>query len=206
MNYPTYWQKAIEYLGEKDRIIAELITTYPDECLKKNSNAFGTLVKAIVGQQISVKAASTISSRLESNIGDFSPQIYLNETEEDLKKCGLSRQKIRYIINVANAFSQGKLTPKTWDNTSNLELEKQLTSISGIGTWTAQMFMIFHLNRPDILPLSDLGLLRAVAIHYNCGDRLSKTEVETIANKWQPYCTVATWYLWRSLDPYPVQY
>lgn len=206
MNYPNYWEKAIAYLAESDRILADIIAGYPDESLKKNNNPFGTLVKAIVGQQISVKAAAKISERLESNIGEFLPQIYLNASEESLKKCGLSRQKIRYITNVANAFFRGTLRPENWENMTDWELEKQLTSISGIGTWTAQMFIIFHLNRPDILPLSDLGLLKAVAIHYNFGDRTSKIEVETIANQWRPYRTVATWYLWRSLDPHPVQY
>ncbi len=169
-------------------------------------NPFSTLVRAIIGQQISVKAATAISSRLESLIGIVSTKHYLAAGEEELRQCGLSRPKIRYITNVANAFEEGLLTPALWVEMSDEEIEKQLTSISGIGKWTAQMFLIFHLHRPDILPLNDIGLLKAVAKYYASGKQLSKTEVLEIARVWKPYRTVATWYLWRSLDPLPVQY
>ena len=206
MTIPPYWFKASEYLASRDRILSSLIASYPHETMTHTLNPFATLVKAIIGQQISVKAASAISSRLESLIGTFSSQHYLAAGEEELRECGLSRQKIRYITNVAKAFEQGCLTPTQWVEMGDEQIEKQLTSISGIGKWTAQMFLIFHLHRPDILPLNDIGLLKSVAKHYASGKQLSKTEVLEIASVWKPYRTVATWYLWRSLDPLPVQY
>ncbi len=206
MTYPPYWFKASKYLADRDRILSNLIVSYPNETMTNAQNPFSTLARAIIGQQISVKAASAISSRFESLIGTISTKHYLLAGEEELRQCGLSRQKIRYITNVANAFEEGLLTPKLWAEMSDEEIEKQLTSISGIGKWTAQMFLIFHLHRPDILPLSDIGLLKAVAKYYASGKKLTKTEVLEISHLWKPYRTVATWYLWRSLDPFPVQY
>ena len=206
MTTPPYWQEATDYLADKDQVIARLIANYPDEVMTNHQNPFSTLVKAIVGQQISIKAASKICQRLESLIGDFSSELYLKAQEGDLRQCGLSRPKIRYIANVAHALEADQLTPSTWSNMSDDEVAKQLMSISGIGTWTAQMFLIFHLHRSDILPLGDIGLINAIKLHYNSGEDISKSEVKKIAQVWQPYRTVATWYLWRSLDPIPVQY
>ncbi len=206
MTAPPYWQEATNYLATKDRIIARLIASYPNEVMTNHQNPFSTLVKAIVGQQISIKAAATICQRLESLIGNFSTEDYLQAKEDDLRQCGLSRPKIRYITNVANALESGKLTPATWSTMSDDQIAKQLMSISGIGTWTAQMFLIFHLHRADILPLGDIGLINAIKLHYASGKDLSKSEIKKLAQLWQPYRTVATWYLWRSLDPIPVQY
>ena len=206
MTTPPYWQSAINYLGSKDRVIASLIATYPNEVLLGHQNPFSTLVKAIVGQQISIKAAAAIEKRLESLIGHFSTERYLAAPEEQLRTCGLSRPKIRYITNVAKALDSGQLTPSTWSTMSDDEIAKQLISISGIGPWTAQMFLIFHLHRADVLPLGDVGLLKAINLNYGEGKQLSDSEIRKIAQVWQPYRTVATWYLWRSLDPIPVQY
>ena len=206
MTAPAYWYKATDYLATKDQIIASIIASYPNEVMTNNQNPFSTLVKAIVGQQISIKAAATICQRLEALIGNFSTEHYLLAKEDDLRQCGLSRPKIRYITNVANALESGKLTPATWSSMGDDEITKQLMSISGIGTWTAQMFLIFHLHRADILPLGDIGLINAIKLHYGSGQDLSKSEIKQLAQVWQPYRTVATWYLWRSLDPIPVQY
>ncbi|MDJ0898172.1 MAG: DNA-3-methyladenine glycosylase [Xenococcus sp. MO_188.B8] len=206
MTAPAYWQKATDYLATKDQIIASIIASYPNEVMTNNQNPFSTLVKAIVGQQISIKAAATICQRLEALIGNFATEHYLLAKEDDLRQCGLSRPKIRYITNVANALESGKLTPATWSSMGDDEITKQLMSISGIGTWTAQMFLIFHLHRADILPLGDIGLINAIKLHYGSGQDLSKSEIKQLAQVWQPYRTVATWYLWRSLDPIPVQY
>ncbi len=206
MTSPPYWQEAIDYLAHKDQVIASLIAAYPNEVMINHQNPFSTLVKAIVGQQISIKAAATICQRLESLIGHFSTESYLAAKEDELRQCGLSRPKIRYITNVANALESDKLTPSTWSTMSDNEIAKQLMSISGIGTWTAQMFMIFYLHRADILPLGDIGLINAIKLHYGSGKDLSQSDIKKIAQVWQPYRTVATWYLWRSLDPIPVQY
>lgn len=206
MNYLSYWQEAIDYLSEQDSILFRLISQYTEEKLKNNQNIFETLTKSIIGQQISVKAANSISLKLKSLIGAFTPENYLVLDNTNLKKCGLSKQKIRYINNVANAIQDHSLTPEAWSVMSNEEIEAQLKLISGVGTWTAQMFLIFHLGRQDILPISDIGLLKAVSFHYNSGKQLDKASVIKIAEVWRPYRTVATWYLWRSLDPIPVQY
>ena len=206
MNYPPYWSRALAHLATRDRIMANLINIYPNGMMLSNQNPFYTLTKAIVGQQISVKAASAISKRLESTLGTWSTEQFLIAKESELRQCGLSRPKIRYITNVAEALESGKLTPATWSEMSDEEVAKQLQSISGIGIWTAQMFLMFHLQRADILPIGDVGLRKAMEKNYNQGKSLTKEKIEKIAEKWKPYRTVATWYLWRSLDPMPVQY
>ena len=206
MKHPSYWQEAQDYLAERDRVMANLIISYPNEVMISNQNPFYTLAKAIVGQQISVKAASAISKRLESTLGIWSTEKFLGVAENELRQSGLSRPKIRYITNVAKALESGQLTPATWSEMSDEEVAEQLQSISGIGAWTAQMFLMFHLQRADILPIGDVGLRKAIEKNYSEGKSLSKEEIGKIAQEWQPYRTVATWYLWRSLDPEPVEY
>ena len=200
---PPYWQEATTYLSNQDTVLKNLIKSYPDCILKNNNNPFHTLIRAVVGQQISIKAADAIWGRLEKLLTIISPQHFLLIEEEDLRKCGLSRQKINYITNIANGFEEGILTPSQWQEMSDDEMIKQLTIIKGIGKWTAQMFLIFHLHRQDILPLADIGLINAIKLHY--GD-LTKSEMEDLSQCWQPYRTIATWYLWRSLDPVTIQY
>lgn len=206
MKRPSYWQEAQDYLGKRDRVIANLINIYPKGMMLSNQNPFYTLTKAIVGQQISVKAASAINKRLELKLGIWSTEKFLGVEEDELRQCGLSRPKIRYITNVAEALESGKLTPATWSEMSDEEVAKQLQSISGIGTWTAQMFLMFHLQRADILPIGDVGLRKAMEKNYSKCTSLTKEEMEKIAQKWKPYRTVASWYMWRSLDPEPVEY
>lgn len=200
---PFYWQEAIDILQNQDKIIGNLITAYPDEVLTNNHNPFYTLMRAVVGQQISVKAAEAVWQRLSVQLQTITPDDFLTLKEEQLRQCGLSRQKINYITNVAKAFNDGLLTPSKWWEMSDKEIIKQLTEIKGIGQWSAQMFLIFHLHRPDILPLADLGLINAIKQHYG---NITKTEIITLSEQWQPYRTVAVWYLWRSLDPFIIQY
>jgi DNA-3-methyladenine glycosylase II len=200
---PDYWQDAISYISRKDEVMAGLIALYPDAALINLGNPCQTLVRAVVGQQISVKAADTIWQRLERQVEKILPEQLLAVGEENLRQCGLSRQKISYIIAIASAFEAGMLTPNTWQQMSDKEVINQLVAIRGIGKWTAEMFLIFHLNRPNVLPLSDLGLLNAIRVHYGS---LNKLEIITRSQLWQPYRTVATWYLWRSLDPVAIQY
>lgn len=206
MTPPPYWQDAIAYLSDQDEIMAQLITTYCDETLMNYHNPFYTLMRAIVGQQISVKAADAIWARLELNIQTFSPQKLLEIDETQLRQWGLSRQKISYITNIAHGFEDGIFTPHLWSTMSDQEVANQLISIKGIGRWTAEMFLIFHLHRPDIFPIADLGLINAVNCHYSQESSLSKQSILDLSQQWKPYRTVATWYLWRSLDPVPVQY
>lgn len=200
---PSYWQDAIAYLNCTDKIIAGLIVSYPDEVLTNQGNPFQTLIRAVVGQQISVKAAEAIWQRLTEQFETISPSQFLTVEVEQIRQCGLSRQKIDYIMAIARAFEEETLTPSRWEKMSDEEVASQLIKIRGIGKWTAEMFLIFHLHRPDIFPLTDLGLLNAIQLHYGS---LTKSEILTLSQQWQPYRTVATWFLWRSLDPLTVQY
>ncbi len=206
LNSPVYWHDAIVYLSAKDKILADLIALYPDAILTNHHNPFSTLMRAIVGQQISVKAADAVWQRLSTLLGSISPENYLALTEEELRECGLSRQKISYITNIAEAFEQGTLNPNDWQIMDDEAVLKQLMAIKGIGIWTAQMFLIFYLQRPDILPLADLGLIKAINSYYGQSRQLSKSEILELSQQWKPYRTVATCYLWRSLDPVAVQY
>ena len=200
---PSYWQDALAHLNRTDKVIAGLIVSYPDAVLNNQGNPFQTLMRAVVGQQISVKAAEAIWQRLSGQLETISPSQFLIVEKELLRQCGLSRQKIDYITAIAHAFESETLTPSRWERMSDEEVSSQLVSIRGIGQWTAEMFLIFHLHRPNVLPLSDLGLLNAIRLHYGS---LTKSEIFTLSQRWQPYRTVATWYLWRSLDPVTVQY
>ncbi|MGH2415989.1 MAG: DNA-3-methyladenine glycosylase family protein [Microcystaceae cyanobacterium] len=203
MRIPPYWQDATNYLTLQDEVMAGLIASYAVEVLLNHDNPLQTLMRAVVGQQISVKAAEAIWQRLERQLETISAPQSLAVGEDDLRQCGLSRQKIGYLTAIARAFEAGTLTPSTWKRMSDEEVVTQLVGIRGIGQWTAEMFLIFHLHRPDVLPLSDLGLLKAIRLHYG---HLSESEILTLSQRWQPYRTVATWYLWRSLDPGTVQY
>ena len=200
---PSYWQDATNYLTKTDEVMAGLIVSYPDAVLKNQGNPFSTLIRAVVGQQISVKAADAVWQKLEAQLETISPPQLLKVGEDVLKQCGLSRQKISYLIGIARAFEEGILTPNKWPQMSDHEVASQLMEIRGIGQWTAAMFLIFYLNRPDVLPLTDLGLLNAIQFHYGS---TNKSEMLTLSQQWQPYRTVATCYLWRSLDPVTVQY
>lgn len=206
MTCPSYWREAKDYLAASDKTMGDLIALYPNETMINYHNPFYTLVKAIIGQQISVKAANAISQRLESCLKIVSAKNYLAIDETTLRECGLSRQKINYITNIAKAFEENILTPSAWLNMSDEDVFHQLTSIKGVGVWTAQMFLIFHLHRPDIFPVADLGLVKAIQQYYGQSKLLTKTEIIELSQQWKPYRTVATWFLWRSLDPLPVQY
>ena len=203
---PFYWTEAITYLAARDRTLAQLIRAYPDGCLTHSGNPFYTLMRSILGQQISVKAADSIWERLELLFSEVTPQVYLSLEEDRLRQCGLSRQKIGYIRNIAEALENGMLTPDQWSDMNDNEVSQQLIKIKGIGTWTAQMFLIFYLHRQDIFPLADLGLVNAIQNLYGEEKPLNQAEIIELSQRWQPFRTVATWYLWRSLDSVAVQY
>jgi len=206
MTMPPYWQEACDYLSARDETMAGFIADYPGEGMRHYDNAFHTLARAIVGQQISVKAADAVWGRYADLLGELSPDAMLAQSEAELKACGLSNQKVKYLTNIAHAFTDGTLTPNDWNGMDDEAVAKQLEKIKGVGRWTAEMFLIFYLHRPDIFPLADLGLVKAVEIHYAAGEKLSKDQLLAHGEPWRPYRTVATWYLWRSLDPVPVQY
>jgi DNA-3-methyladenine glycosylase II len=211
---PRYWDDAAAALGRRDRVLKRLIRSYPDIHLKRRSDAFTTLARAIVGQQISVKAADTIWWRLVAAVSDaprrgfprLDPARIAAIGHLPLRGCGLSQRKAEYLTDLADHFASGRLDPRHWKTLDDEALIAALVDVKGIGRWTAEMFLIFHELRPDVLPVDDIGLQRAIALHYNRGERLSIAAMREMALVWQPYRSVATWYLWRSLDPLPVEY
>ena len=200
------WLLAINNLKKKDKILKEIINKYKSEKLHSKKNAFLTLAKSITGQQISVKAANSIWLRLEKKIKKIDPSNILKIKINEIKKCGFSKQKANYIFNLANFFKKNKNIENKWEKIEDEEVIDDLIKIKGIGRWTAEMFLIFYLLRPNIFPSADIGLLKAISINYNLKYPLKNSDIQKINKKSTPWSTVATWYLWRSLDPVPVKY
>ena len=200
------WLIAIKNLKKKDKILKKIINRYNSEKLKSKKNAFLTLAKSITGQQISVKAANSIWKKLEEKLKIVSPNNILKLKKNEIAKCGFSKQKISYLINLAFFFKKNKNIEKKWKRAEDEKVIEDLVKIKGIGRWTAEMFLIFYLLRPNIFPVDDIGLLRAISVNYNLKYPLKKKEIYEFKKRWEPWATVATWYLWRSLDPIPVKY
>lgn len=203
---PAYWPRAVAHLAANDPVLARLIAAYPSERLVCRGDAFGTLVRAIIGQQISVRAAQSVALRIERALAGINPRALAAASDDALFACGLSRQKLRYLKDLAGNFLSGAVDPTHWPEQDDQRVTAELTRVKGIGPWTAHMFLIFNLMRPDVLPLDDIGLQRAMGRHYRGDGKLDRAEIETIAARWRPWRSVATWYLWRSLDPLPVEY
>ena len=203
---PQYWNEAKKHLILNDKILGKIISHYRGEIMTQRGDAFYTLARSIIGQQISVKAADTIWGRLETQLVSVTPKSALKISEITLRECGLSAQKVRYLHGLAEHFIANDTHIKNWASLSDEEILGELTALNGIGRWTAEMFMIFHLARPDILPLADIGLQKAIFRHYNKEQKMTLAEIFELSQKWKPYRSVATWYLWRSLDPVPVSY
>ena len=203
---PDYWNKATRHLSNQCPTMKLLIKRYKGEALAARGDGFYTLLRAIVGQQISVKAADSVWTKLLKTVKPLTPKKLLALTDEQLRACGLSTSKVKYARNVAEFFLTRSGKAEYWAKHSDADVIKELTAINGIGSWTAEMFLIFHLLRPDIMPLKDLAVLKAIDNHYTNGKRLKLIEYDKITKPWEPYRTVAAWYLWRSLDPVPVEY
>jgi len=204
---PDYWDKAIGQLMRRDRIMRRLIPTYPEIWLESRGNPFVTLARSIVGQQISVKAAESVWQRVLLRCGRrLTPTGVIKAGLVALRECGLSQRKAEYVLDLAGHFKNRMVHPQQWASMDDEAVIKELSAIRGIGRWTAEMFLIFNLQRPDILPLDDVGLLKAISLHYYSGEPVSRFEAREVAQAWEPWRTVATWYLWRSLDPVPVEY
>ncbi len=187
-------------------MLTNLIASYPGMSLRSRGDAFHTLARSIVGQQISIKAADSVWSRLEAALGDVASERVLAVELETLRSCGLSARKVEYLRDLARHQSAGLLDPTSWKDWDDEAVIAELCNIRGIGRWTAEMFLIFHQLRPDVLPLDDIGLIKAIALHYHAGERPVRKEMLKLAEAWRPWRSVATWYLWRSLDPVPVEY
>jgi DNA-3-methyladenine glycosylase II len=206
-NIPVYWPQAIAELSAADPVMGSIIVAYEGETLAGKGDPFLTLARAIVGQQISVKAADAVWGRFEQGMGGLvTPPPVLNASEESLRAHGLSRQKIVYLQDLARYFDEQRHTIDNWDEMSDDELIASLTSIRGIGRWTAEMFLIFHLLRPDVFPVDDIGLQKGVWKHYYNGEKQPLKTLRACGEQWRPWRSVATWHLWRSLDPVPVEY
>ena len=203
---PDYWPDAKAHLSKKDRVLRGLIKTYPDARLKTRGDAFQTLARSIVGQQISVKAAQSVWNRFAAAAGKVEPAIVSTLPVERLRACGLSGMKAGYIRDLAQRFDAGLLRPRRWKRMEDEAVIEDLVQVKGIGRWSAEMFLMFHMMRPNVLPVGDLGLQRAMERHYNKGKPLTKDQMRRIGEPWQPWSSVATWYLWRSLDPVTVVY
>lgn len=205
MSKPKYWEDAKKYLISKDKKLGKLIVKYPDY-LKSRKDPFFSLCKSIVGQQISVQAANAVWKKLEAKAKKMKPENILKLTTRQLASCGLSRQKIDYLKILARKFHTGEIDIKKLKKMDDDEAIKYLSQVKGIGKWTAEMFLFFNQLRPNIFPIQDIGLLRAISVNYKTSYPPTSKELERYQKKWSPYCTVATWYLWRSIDPVPVNY
>ncbi len=206
MTAPSYWKRATRELSERDAVIRKLVAASPGLTLRSRGDAFSTLARSIVGQQISVKAAASVWQKFAAAVPAIRPEIVHAHDSDALRACGLSRSKVLYLQDLARHFIERKLEVAGWKRMSDDELISDLTQVHGIGRWTAEMFLIFYMMRPDVLPLDDIGLQRAMSLHYNRGRPLSKLKMNAIAKRWLPWRSVATWYMWRSLDPLPVEY
>lgn len=204
MTTPAYWEEAARTLATRDPVLSKLAERYVGLEMGSRGDAFSTLARAIVGQQISVKAAQSVWARVISEIGVMTPEHMLATDTIRLRSCGLSGQKTSYLLDLAQRFRSGALDPATWGGLDDEALIVELTQVKGIGRWTAEMFLIFYMARPNVLPIDDVGLQRAMSLHYNSGRPISKLRMQRIGKKWAPWRSVATWYLWRSLDPPPI--
>ncbi|AGX86737.1 DNA-3-methyladenine glycosylase family protein [Candidatus Symbiobacter mobilis] len=203
---PAYWNEACVYLAERDPILGRWIATYGLARLRSRNDAFATLARSIVGQQISVKAAQSVWDRLLGQMQPASPQALLALSTDTLRSVGMSARKVEYLRDLARHCIEGKVHTAAWAGMDDEAIIKELVAIRGIGRWTAEMFLIFHLMRPDVLPLDDIGLLRGISQNYLDGAAIARRQALDIASRWAPYRSVATWYIWRSLDPIPVEY
>jgi DNA-3-methyladenine glycosylase II len=203
---PDYWDDACRHLTKSDRVMKRLIPQFGEARLESRGDAFVTLARSIVGQQISVKAAQTVWDRFTQLSRRLTPGQVLKLKVDDMREAGLSARKVEYLVDLALHFEQAQVSVKAWANMSDDDIIAELVAIRGIGRWTAEMFLIFHLMRPNVLPLDDVGLINGISRNYFSGEAVSRSEAREVAQAWAPYCSVATWYIWRSLDPVPVAY
>ncbi len=199
---PDWWDDATAHLS-RDPLIGSIVKKFEGEGLSGRGELFQTLVRSIVGQQISVVAADAVHGRLEEmSGGDVTREALVDKTVNDLLSCGLSRQKSQYILDIAN--DETPLLPDGYEELDDESLIRHLVKFKGVGPWTAEMMLIFSLMRPDVLSLGDLGIVKGIRMLDPEAE--SKSEMLAVAEAWRPYRSAACWFLWRSLDPVPVEY
>jgi DNA-3-methyladenine glycosylase II len=203
---PNYWNRAKRALAKRDPVMAAIMRRHPKVFMMRRGEPFMTLARAIVGQQISVKAAQSVWDRFAACVGEVTPQKVLLKERPVLRACGLSDRKTEYIADLAQHFADGKIHVQRWPQMSDEEIIAELVEVRGIGRWTAEMFLMFNLLRPDVFPLDDLGLQKGICLAYYKRRKVSLRTMRRLGETWRPWRSVATWYLWRSLDPLPVEY
>ncbi|WP_375575568.1 DNA-3-methyladenine glycosylase family protein [Paracidovorax oryzae] len=203
---PGYWADACRHLVKKDRVMKRLIPQLGDVALVARGDAFTTLARSIVGQQVSVASAQKVWDKFAALPRSMTPAAVLKLKVDDMRAAGLSARKVDYLVDLALHFDTGRLHVKDWDAMDDEAIAAELVAIRGIGRWTADMFLIFHLARPNVLPLDDATLLHGISQHYFSGDPVSRSDAREVAEAWKPWCSVASWYIWRSLAPLPVDY
>jgi DNA-3-methyladenine glycosylase II len=207
---PDYWDDACRHLARRDRVLKRLIPAFGEARLASRGDAFTTLARSIVGQQISVKAAQSVWDRFAACVGGatthLAPRKVRALPNTAMREAGLSARKCEYLLDLAGHFEEGRVSVGDWTAMDDESIITELVAIRGIGRWTAEMFLIFHLMRPDVLPLDDLGLLKGISVNYFSGEPVSRAEAREVGEAWAPFRSVATWYIWRSLDPLPVEY
>ena len=201
---PAYWDEACRHLMKKDRVMKRLIPQFGDATLQTRGDAFTTLARSIVGQQISVKAAQTVWDRFAKLPRKVTPANVLKLKVDDMRASGLSARKVEYLVDLALKFDAGAVHVTAWEGLDDEAIIAELVAIRGIGRWTAEIFLMFHLLRPNVLPLDDVGLINGISKNYFSGEAVSRSDAREVAAAWAPYCSVATWYIWRSLDHLPV--
>ena len=207
MKKPTYWNKAKVILSKKDKVMKKLINNYKDGALVTRNDVFFSLCKSIIGQQISVAAANSVFSKFEKCCkGKINAKNVNKLSTQSLKRCGLSRQKVRGIKDLAKKIIKKEFKPYLINKMDDEEAILYLSELRQIGRWSAEMILLFTFNRSNIWPLQDIGLLRAISNNYKKKYFPPKTFLSKLYKKFTPYCSVATWYLWRSIDNEPIQY
>jgi DNA-3-methyladenine glycosylase II len=203
---PNYWDRAKRALARRDPVMAAIMKRHPKVFMMRRGEPFMTLARAIVGQQISVKAAQSVWDRLTACVGEMTPEGVLSKPRPELRACGLSDRKTEYIADLAQHFADGRIHVHRWPQMSDEQIIAELVEVRGIGRWTAEMFLMFNLLRPDVFPLDDLGLQKGIRLAYYKRRKVSLGTMRRLGETWRPWRSVATWYLWRSLDPLPVEY
>ena len=205
-----FWDDACKHLVKRDRVMKKLIPRLGEGRLESRGDAFTTLARSIVGQQISVKAAQAVWDRFVALTAGpshkLAPKAVLALDAPHIRAAGLSARKVEYLCDLAEHFESGTVRPARWREMDDEAIIEELVGIRGIGRWTAEMFLIFHLLRPNVLPLDDIGLIKGISVNYFSGEPVSRAEAREVGDAWAPYRSVATWYIWRSLDPMPVSY
>jgi len=203
---PHYWDAAKRRIARSDPVMGAIMRRYPGMHMVSRGDPFMTLARSIVGQQISVKAAQSVWGRVEALLGEVTPERVCGAARPALRACGLSDRKVEYVADLARRFADGHLVASRWPAMEDEAVIAELVEVRGIGRWTAEMFLMFNLLRPDVLPVDDLGIQKGVSVAYYRGRRISERTLRRVAEAWRPYRSVASWYLWRSLDPVPVEY